>query len=1198
MSKLSGIIHPIEGFQYSVNIAYDLSDDNKIKAFIPTSGTLHIIEDILSSVNNKSTDRARLLTGAYGKGKSHLILYIIAMLSGRNATLFTTAIKKAAGISPDLSKNIESFLDSGKKLLPVVVNAASLDLKTNLLQSLNTALKQAQLESLMPSTFFDSAVDKIKSWQKDYPATYKEFERKIGQSGEDFIRTLKDYNQENYNLFIKIYPFLTSGSEFNPMSGADVIAVYEAVIKAIKVKGYSGIFVVYDEFGKFLEGSVDKSSAMDIKLIQDFAEKCNRSGADQLHLLLISHKSIENYLGNLPKNKVDAWKAVSNRFKSISIENDENEIYDMVSTVLARNDARFKNYVKQNETSFDKLKSIIDKDQSFYEIRKTLGDKLALRCYPLHPYTLLLLPKISELVAQNERTIFTFLSSTERYSIPYFLKTNEDDFPIVEPDYIYDYFEGLFKNEPFGSNVKKQWQIATAALSKLREADNPLAEKIVKTIALIYCADDFKSIPPSWDIIADVYSINYSIGQIESAKEVLKNYHILIELLYRPYVRITAGSGHNALELIQQECYKISNTFNAKTIFNDITPKKYLYPVQYNDENEIVRYFDLRFITIDELRNIPSTGMELDTAADGIVYNILAWTDNDLDNALALIKGNNNQRAVFIIPNEVVDVTPIAKEFKAVSNLITQYSGREIELVDELSYILEDRANILNAYMENTYFRFDKKAATVYYMHTPYNIRRKAKLAQLLSTITTDIYYRTPRIVNDLINRNELTSAIKNARNKLLNALLTNNKQFNLGLQGNGPELNILRSLLITPGIFINSELPYLEYNCKDEKIRDILKEINDFIVYSDRTKTFADLYDILTLPEYHFGLKKGVIPIYITVALLKYTDHIVLLKKDREVPITASTICDIEYFPKDFRIILEQWNNEKEMYISNLENIFADYISTTDKASGSFVYIVKAMRRWYLQLTKYEITTKFYCDEDYNIAPLDSGSIKFREILSHPEINAYDFLFNKLLSIYDTDEYASTIKLLRQSVKKISSSYSNIHHKFIKQTKELFNGNQNEGLSSILENFYDDLKQTTKEHLFNGKVGLFLETIRHPNNNENKTIEAIARIIFNLRMSDFTDEIMSSFVEELSTVKDTILRYNSSASTSSLSGYKITYFDENGQEITRQFDSTEETQTGKYLYNDITSVLSDFNEALSSDEKRQILFRILKELI
>lgn len=301
---------------------------------------------------------------------------------------------------------------------------------------------------------------------------------------------------------------------------------------------------------------------------------------------------------------------------------------------------------------------------------------------------------------------------------------------------------------------------------------------------------------------------------------------------------------------------------------------------------------------------------------------------------------------------------------------------------------------------------------------------------------------------------------------------------------------------------------------------------------------------------------------------------------------------------PKDFRIILEQWNNEKEMYISNLENIFADYISTTDKASGSFVYIVKAMRRWYLQLTKYEITTKFYCDEDYNIAPLDSGSIKFREILSHPEINAYDFLFNNLLSIYDTDEYASTIKLLRQSVKKISSSYSNIHHKFIKQTKELFNGNQNEGLSSILENFYDDLKQTTKEHLFNGKVGLFLETIRHPNNNENKTIEAIARIIFNLRMSDFTDEIMSSFVEELSTVKDTIIRYNSSASTSSLSGYKITYFDENGQEITRQFDSTEETQTGKYLYNDITSVLSDFNEALSSDEKRQILFRILKELI
>ena len=73
MDNLNSIIKPLEGFQYSVNIAYDIYDDKKIKSYIPSNSSLSIIEDILSSVDPKSNDRARILTGAYGKGKSLLI---------------------------------------------------------------------------------------------------------------------------------------------------------------------------------------------------------------------------------------------------------------------------------------------------------------------------------------------------------------------------------------------------------------------------------------------------------------------------------------------------------------------------------------------------------------------------------------------------------------------------------------------------------------------------------------------------------------------------------------------------------------------------------------------------------------------------------------------------------------------------------------------------------------------------------------------------------------------------------------------------------------------------------------------------------------------------------------------------------------------------------------------------------------------
>ncbi len=1199
MNKMVDMIHPIEGFQYSVNIAYDIYDDKKIASYIPTNSSLRIIEDILSSTENKSTDRARILTGSYGKGKSHLILYILAMLAGRDEKLFSTVMQKAAETNVNLLKNIKAYFAGKKKLLPVIVNANSLDLKSTLLQSLSFALKAAGLEELMPTTFFDAAIEKINSWQNEFPSTYRELEKKIGQDGTDFISSLREYNQNSYDLFVNIYPLLTSGSEFNPLSGSDVIAVYDNVAHAIKSRGYSGIFVVYDEFGKFLEGCVDTSSSMAIKIIQDFAEKCNRSGENQLHLLLVSHKSIENYLGNLPKKKIDSWKAVSNRFKPISIENDKCELYDIVSTVLAKDKSLFDEYVRQNAVLFERLENVIERDYSFADARKSMGQQLALRCYPLHPYTLLLLPQISELVAQNERTIFTFLSSTEKYSVPYFLRTIEDEFPIIEPDYIYDYFEKLFRNESYGSNIKKQWQITTAALAKLRDSDNVLAEKIVKTIALIYCVNDFKLMPPSWDIISDIYSVNYSVGEIESAKEVLKSCHLLIELMYRPYVRITAGSGHNVLELIQQEVFRIDNKLCVKNIFNNICAKKYLYPVKYNDENEIMRYFEFRFIGVDDLVNIEKSNAKMNCDADGVVYGVLVWTEQDLHYARKVVQQIQDNLTIFVLPNGPKNYTGIAKEYQAISNLIIQYKEKEIELLDELGYILEDRANILTAYIEDTYFRFEKKKSVIYYDGKEANVLRKAQFPQFLSKIMQSVYNKTPRIVNELINRNELSATIKSARAKLLSALLSNTHQQNLGIQGNGPELNIFRSLLVIPGVYVKRGDDWLiEYNCADEKIREILQVINDFIFTAEHGKNFGELYYILTKPEFHFGLKQGVIPVYMTVAFLRYKEHIVLRRREKELPLTASVIGDLVVAPEEYTICLERWDDDKETYIVNIENIFGQYINSADKIMGSFAYLVKAMRRWYLQLTKYEVATKICCLPDGTMEMLGLSAVKFRNALSNSDINAHDFLFRQILQIFNCEQYPLAAQELRLAYRKISSTYSNIHKKLITETKVLFGGGSEESLSSVLENFYDDLKQATKEHSFSGKINLFLDIVKHPNNDENKLIESIARVLFNLRMSDFTDEIMNSFMNELSAVRNAILKYDSDTGKANSSSYKIVFRDENGHEITRQFDSAENTDEGEILYNNLTSDLDEFNESISSDEKRQILFRILKELI
>ena len=45
---MSKMISVASGFQYSVNIGYDLGNDEKLKNFIPTKSALHLLEDSTS----------------------------------------------------------------------------------------------------------------------------------------------------------------------------------------------------------------------------------------------------------------------------------------------------------------------------------------------------------------------------------------------------------------------------------------------------------------------------------------------------------------------------------------------------------------------------------------------------------------------------------------------------------------------------------------------------------------------------------------------------------------------------------------------------------------------------------------------------------------------------------------------------------------------------------------------------------------------------------------------------------------------------------------------------------------------------------------------------------------------------------------------------------------------------------------------
>lgn len=161
---MSKMISVASGFQYSVNIGYDLNNDDKLKNFIPTRSALELLEDILLSTRNTSTDRARVLIGAYGKGKSHIVLTIMAMLMKRDLSLFEKTLPKIYE-NPQLHSCVKNYYESDNRILPIIITGSNTSLTQAFLLALQRTLAENDLLDIMPETNYKAAIYAIERWK-------------------------------------------------------------------------------------------------------------------------------------------------------------------------------------------------------------------------------------------------------------------------------------------------------------------------------------------------------------------------------------------------------------------------------------------------------------------------------------------------------------------------------------------------------------------------------------------------------------------------------------------------------------------------------------------------------------------------------------------------------------------------------------------------------------------------------------------------------------------------------------------------------------------------------------------------------------------------------------------------------------------------------------------------------------------------
>ena len=164
-------------FRDSVNLYLDLNKIEKIKSYIPTKSSVDIMRQYLEAVlDNKN--QSTLLIGPYGKGKSHLLLLILAILSmernDENNKLIEELYNRIYLVSPETALTMKSLWGKGK-FLPVLIMSTQGDLSQAFMVGLNEALKREGLTELTPETYYTYALDAIGRWKDDYPATYKKY---------------------------------------------------------------------------------------------------------------------------------------------------------------------------------------------------------------------------------------------------------------------------------------------------------------------------------------------------------------------------------------------------------------------------------------------------------------------------------------------------------------------------------------------------------------------------------------------------------------------------------------------------------------------------------------------------------------------------------------------------------------------------------------------------------------------------------------------------------------------------------------------------------------------------------------------------------------------------------------------------------------------------------------------------------------
>ena len=812
----------------SINLTRDADSAAIMESYIPTSRALKTLKHMSDALLQKEAPRAWSLVGPYGSGKSSFAVFLSHLLSSEKNPARKAAYQALSKSSKELASAYNSLVGDNAGYCIVLLTGSPDSLSKSLVSALSHSANTI-------------------------------WETRKGKKPE-VVKVLSHY-----------------ASQSEPPKVSEILNTIQALQNALDKIGYSGILIAIDELGKFLEYEARHYGANDIFLLQSLAELAFAKHGVKLALVVMLHQSIEQYARGLGETLKAEWAKVQGRFESIPFLDTSEQTLRVVAAAIKKELTKKEEKTVKARISVQ-VDVLIESNALPSTLEKKSAEDLFYNCYPLHPLSALVLPILCQKVAQNERTLFSYLGSKETHGFVDSLTRCKNTADQIQPWEIYEYF---IRNQPVATAdhfTHRRWAEVVTAVERLGDAEFESIQTL-KTIGLLNIIGGQGGLKASPLLLETCLSSKKSFNK--SIKDLQTNSIVQYRKFNSEY-RVWQVSDFD-LEIKAEEARDKLGNFSLAEKLNERHEILPIVARKYSIENGTLRYFDPVFSSREEYKNLKPKSRQ-----PRIIF-YLAESDDDKQLFLNETLNYFESDDIFVLcPNgeqirEVLADVLALEQVESTSQELTSDPVAQREYKDRYENSLEHELALISAIMDSPDLN------QWYWHHKKIEVTSKRYLQKVLSEILEEVYYSTPIIKNELINRNKTSSQANAARNKLIAALSSNLDKKDLGIEKFPAEKSIYRSLFkatdlhykTNSGKWALAEAGQLD---KDNNFYPVWKRIEEFLIGTkDDSKSLIELNEELYSAP--FGIKQGVLPLLYIAAILTYQEKLAVTEDNTYVP-------------------------------------------------------------------------------------------------------------------------------------------------------------------------------------------------------------------------------------------------------------------------------------------------------------------------